>query len=260
MIQKAYTETSIGQCHYRFREGEGMPIVFLHQTPSSSLMYEEIIQLMPQNTCIAIDTPGFGMSDDISGNPNVADYGQSIIEALINIKIGDFHLLGHHSGASIALYMENEFNHMVSSLTLIGAFLATKEEKELMKNQTGLDWSPKEDGTHLLNAWKLAGDILGAGENLDLRQRETLDAIRAEASAKQMHHAVWGFDEIEALKKTKTPCLILCSEDDVMYPFLNKAKACRPDAIVEIIQGKNLEPDLDAKNISNLLMEFLKKI
>ena len=155
--------------------------------------------------------------------------------------------------------MENEFNHMVSSLTLIGAFLATKEEKELMKNQTGLDWSPKEDGTHLLNAWKLAGDILGAGENLDLRQRETLDAIRAEASAKQMHHAVWGFDEIEALKKTKTPCLILCSEDDVMYPFLNKAKACRSDAIVEIIQGKNLEPDLDAKNISNLLMEFLKK-
>ena len=148
MIQKAYTETSIGQCHYRFREGEGTPIVFLHQTPSSSLMYEEIIQLMPQNTCIAIDTPGFGMSDDISGNPNVADYGQSIIEALINIKIGDFHLLGHHSGASIALYMENEFNHMVSSLTLIGAFLATKEEKELMKNQTGLDWSPKEDGTH----------------------------------------------------------------------------------------------------------------
>ena len=84
---KAYTETSIGQCHYRFHKGEGTPIVFLHQTPSSSLMYEEIIQLMPQNTCIAIDTPGFGMSDDISGNPNVADYGQSIIEALINIKM-----------------------------------------------------------------------------------------------------------------------------------------------------------------------------
>ena len=87
MIQKAYTETSIGQCHYRFREGEGTPIVFLHQTPSSSLMYEEIIKLMPQNTCIAIDTPGFGMSDDISGNPNVADYGKSIVQALNNINI-----------------------------------------------------------------------------------------------------------------------------------------------------------------------------
>ena len=141
MIQKAYTETSKGQCHYRFHKGEGTPIVFLHQTPSSSLMYQEIIQLMPQNTCIAIDTPGFGMSDDISGNPNVADYGKSIVEALNNINISYFHLLGHHSGASIALHMENEFNHMVSSLTLIGAFLATKEEKELMKNQTAVSYT-----------------------------------------------------------------------------------------------------------------------
>ena len=64
----------------------------------------------------------------------------------------------------------------------------------------------------------------------------------------------------EALKKAESPCLILCSEDDVMYPFLNKVKVCRPDAIVEIIKGKNLEPDLDAKNISVLLMEFLEKI
>ena len=260
MIQKAYTETSMGQCHYRFRVGEGVPIVFLHQTPSSSLMYEKLISLMPQNTCIAIDTPGFGMSDDISGNPSIEDYGRCISEALDNIEIKEFHLIGHHSGASIALQMENQFKGMVKSLTLIGAFLATKEEKELMKSQTGLDWSPKEDGTHLLNAWRLAGDILGANENLDLRQRETLDAIRAETSAKQMHHAVWGFNEIEALKKTETPCLILCAEDDVMYPFLNKAEICRPDAIIEIIQGKNLEPDLDAKNISRLLMEFFKKI
>ena len=39
MIQKAYTETSMGQCHYRFSEGEGTPIVFLHQTPS--LVFDE---------------------------------------------------------------------------------------------------------------------------------------------------------------------------------------------------------------------------
>ncbi len=260
MIQKAYIETSIGQCHYRYKAGEGIPIALLHQTPSSSLMYEKLISHLPQHACIAIDTPGFGLSDDISGNPNIEDYGNYIVEALDSIDIKEFHLIGHHSGASIALHLENKYKDMIVSLTLIGAFLATKEEKELMKKQTGLDWSPKEDGAHLMNAWKLAGDILGAGENIALRQRETLDAIRAEVSAKQMHEAVWGFNEIEALRKAESPCLILCSEDDVMYPFLNKAKVCRPDAIVEIIQGKNLEPDLDAKNISVLLREFLEKI
>ena len=260
MIKKAYTEFSMGQCHYRYKAGDGIPMVYLHQTPSSSLMYEKLISHLPQFTSIAIDTPGFGMSDDIPGNPSIEDYGNYILEALDNLEIKEFHLMGHHSGASIALYIENHRSNMIASLTLIGVFLASTEEKELMKKQTGLDWAPKEDGSHLMNAWKLAGDILGAGKDLNLRQRETLDAIRAEVSAKKMHDAIWNFNEIEALKKTKAPSLILCSEDDVMYPFLNQAIECRSDAIVETIQGKNLEPDLDARNIAVLLMEFLEKI
>ena len=87
MIEKAYTETSIGQCHYRHQSGQGIPIVFLHQTPSSSLMYEKLMSLLPQNTCVAIDTPGFGMSDDISGNPSIEDYGNCIVEALESLDL-----------------------------------------------------------------------------------------------------------------------------------------------------------------------------
>jgi Predicted hydrolases or acyltransferases (alpha/beta hydrolase superfamily) len=98
MIEKAYTETSIGQCHYRHQSGQGIPIVFLHQTPSSSLMYEKLMSLLPQNTCVAIDTPGFGMSDDISGNPSIEDYGDCIVKALESLDIKKFPLIGHHSG------------------------------------------------------------------------------------------------------------------------------------------------------------------
>ena len=258
MIKKAYAEISKGQCHYRYKLGRGIPIVFLHQTPSSSLMYEKLISELPESSCFAIDTPGFGMSDDIAGSPNIEDYGNYILEVLDSLEIKEFHLMGHHSGASIALFIENQCSDLVQSLTLIGVFLATTEEKETMKKQTGLDWSPREDGKHLINAWNLAGEILGAGDDLDLRQRETVDAIRAEESAKQMHDAIWNFSEIDALTKTNTPSLILCSEDDVMYPFLNKAKDCKPEVIVEIIKGKNLEPDLDSENIASHLKEFLK--
>ena len=259
MIKKAYTEISMGQCHYRYKAGDGIPMVFLHQTPSSSLMYEELISQLPEYSCIAIDTPGFGMSDDISGNPSIEDYGKYVLEVLGNLEIRKFHLIGHHSGASIALSIENQRNDQVASLTLIGVFLATSEEKEIMKKQTGLDWSPREDGGHLINAWNLAGKILGADDNLDLRQRETIDAIRAETSAKQMHHAIWDFSEINAFKKTNTPSLVMCSEEDVMFPFLDKVIDCRPETIIQIIQGKNLEPDLDAENIALHLMEFYKK-
>ena len=125
MIKKAYTEISMGQCHYRYKAGDGIPMVFLHQTPSSSLMYEELISQLPEYSCIAIDTPGFGMSDDISGNPSIEDYGKYFLEVLENLEIREFHLIGHHSGASIALSIENQRNDQVASLTLIGVFLAT---------------------------------------------------------------------------------------------------------------------------------------
>ena len=52
----------------------------------------------------------------------------------------------------------------------------------------------------------------------------------------------------------------MCSEDDVMFPFLDKVIDCRPEATIQIIQGKNLEPDLDAENIALHLMEFYRKI
>ena len=44
MIKKAYADTSGGQCHYRYQSGISDPIVFLHQTPSSSQMFEAIMQ------------------------------------------------------------------------------------------------------------------------------------------------------------------------------------------------------------------------
>ena len=74
-----------------------------------------------------------------------------------------------------------------------------------------------------------------------------------------MHHAIWDFSEINAFKKTNTPSLVMCSEEDVMFPFLDKVIDCRPETTIQIIQGKNLEPDLDAENIALHLMEFYKK-
>ncbi|GIT36377.1 MAG: hypothetical protein Ct9H300mP6_02450 [Gammaproteobacteria bacterium] len=43
----------------RYMEGDGIPVVFFHQTPSSSLMYEPIMHELKGMNMFAIDTPGF---------------------------------------------------------------------------------------------------------------------------------------------------------------------------------------------------------
>lgn len=40
-IRKAYVDINDGQLHYRYADGpDGTPLVFFHQTASSSAMYE----------------------------------------------------------------------------------------------------------------------------------------------------------------------------------------------------------------------------
>ena len=65
-VRKGYADTLLGQIHYR-EAGSGLPVVFLHESPLSSLMFEPALPLLGQLVhAVAMDTPGYGSSD-----PNV---------------------------------------------------------------------------------------------------------------------------------------------------------------------------------------------
>ena len=161
-IKKKYSETSGGQCHYRYMEGDGIPVVFFHQTPSSSLMYEPIMHELKGMNMFAIDTPGFGQSFDPNHNPSIGEYCCWLTEVMNDIGLKEYHLFGHHTGASMALQIAYDQPQSTKSLTMVGAFLATREEKQEMKKNISSDWSPKDDGSHLQQVWHLTGEILGA--------------------------------------------------------------------------------------------------
>ena len=63
-MRRAYTDTPLGQLHYR-TGGQGTPLLLLHQDPQSSLQYSgTFTRLAGANMqVIAPDAPGYGMSD-----------------------------------------------------------------------------------------------------------------------------------------------------------------------------------------------------
>ncbi|HEX2240750.1 MAG TPA: alpha/beta fold hydrolase [Actinomycetota bacterium] len=62
-FESRFFESSAGRVHY-IDEGSGSPIVFLHGNPTWSFLYRDIIKgLSDSFRCIAIDYPGFGLSD-----------------------------------------------------------------------------------------------------------------------------------------------------------------------------------------------------
>ena len=62
-IKRRYVDLPHGQLHFR-ELGSGPPLVLLHKTPSSSIQYARAMPLLAERfRTLALDTPGFGMSD-----------------------------------------------------------------------------------------------------------------------------------------------------------------------------------------------------
>jgi hypothetical protein len=57
----------------------------------------------------------------------------------------------------------------------------------------------------------------------------------------------------------RVPLLLMCAEDDVLWPFFGRAKELRPDADSAVLKGANFEPDLDPEGVAVAYRSFLKK-
>ena len=109
-VIKGYADEPRGQVHYR-RCGDGQPLLLLHQSPSSSTMFRKAYALLAQAgiQAIGVDTPGFGMSDVPPHVPSIEDYAQAIPPVLDHLKLDAAAMLGHHTGASIAVEVATRF-------------------------------------------------------------------------------------------------------------------------------------------------------
>lgn len=79
-IRRAFVDTDDGQIHARMsgaRDAATPPLLLLHQSPASSLVYAELLPLLAaKRWSIALDTPGFGESFRPSEQPSIADYAR----------------------------------------------------------------------------------------------------------------------------------------------------------------------------------------
>ena len=137
-IKRRYVDLPHGQLHFR-ELGSGPPLVLLHKTPSSSIQYARAMPLLAERfRTLALDTPGFGMSDPPAAHPMIADYGQIVCEFLDALELDTVDLLGHHTGASIAIEVAATRPERVKRLALAGV-LAFDDEAVRAEWRTYLD-------------------------------------------------------------------------------------------------------------------------
>jgi pimeloyl-ACP methyl ester carboxylesterase len=118
-IRRGYAGKPGAQVHYR-RLGAGPALVLLAPTPRSSNYYVTLMPLLRDFTVIALDTPGFGLSDALRGHWRMEDLAGRIAQALDDLGIARYSVLGIHGGNKIGAALSASHPHRVDRLLFAG--------------------------------------------------------------------------------------------------------------------------------------------
>ena len=101
-FESRFYESSVGRVHY-IDEGSGIPLLLLHGNPTWSFLYRKIVpRLQDAFRCIAVDYPGFGLSDHPDGYGYTPDeHAQPIGELVDHLDLDGFLVMVQDWGGPI---------------------------------------------------------------------------------------------------------------------------------------------------------------
>ena len=213
--RRGYVDTSVGQIHYR-TVGEGRPLVLLHQTPSSSVMWERFMKSFPDHyRLVAFDSPGFGMSDEPSQPLTMADFAATIFEAMSQLSIDSAMILGHHTGASIAIEMARQDRSRVSGLVLMGPFAPpTATQLQWWKNLVHR-WQPDAKGEFLAEAVLPRLNSVAGESDAQEYLSELIAHLQAGPNYWWAYDAVFAYQMAAVATEIEVPTLVLTGEREL---------------------------------------------
>ncbi|QVM84712.1 alpha/beta fold hydrolase [Novosphingobium decolorationis] len=242
---RGYADGPYGQIHYR-HEGQGLPIVLLHQAPMTSAQYDRVLEPLARRGfhAVAIDMPGFGMSDPVEGTPRVEDWAACVPPVLDALGHGSATILGHHTGALVATEVALQFPDRVRALVLNGPMPLTEEERaEFLANGYPRERTitAQADGGQFA-AVHAARTRLAAGTVEPERVSEyVVMAFQGQGAYWHGHHAAFQYRQEETLAAIACPALILTNTGDIIHDHALKARELRPDFAWVALDGGGVD-------------------
>jgi len=259
---KGYAPTPMGQVHYRDlgpRDSK-YPIVLMHQSPMSMVQFAEVQNALVEMgvRAIALDTPGYGNSDQPSKQPTIRDYADNLVHVFNHLNLERVVVAGHHTGGLIAASFAANHPDRVSAIIIHGSALATQEEWDGYLSRKAADRTPRADGAHLRRSF----------------QPQTPPDRQAILDAKMWglitsyiqgpdtgHWAAFHYDMLPDLKAIKVPGMILSDLQDGIHFMDLRTAEVRPDfKYVEFSKGDLLEFMAEPKRWATFAVDFMSTL
>lgn len=238
-ITRAYVCVQGRQVHYRSC-GQGPCVVLLHDSPRSSRLHLATMQFLAQRfTVIALDTPGYGMSDALPlGNPRIEDFAAFLGETLLKLGLERAPLYATHTSAKIALALADAGGQM-ARLVLDGLSMPETLADETFIARYMRPFAPDDSGAYLAAEWSRQRDMLRwfpwfatrpesriAMEAPDAAWMSDygIDLFSAGPHYSDAYAAAMRYDPAPALARVAVPTLVAARRDDVLHGYLARAE------------------------------------
>jgi pimeloyl-ACP methyl ester carboxylesterase len=237
--RRAYLEGPYGQLHVRRAGAGGVPLLLLHQSPLSGIMFGAALPLLAEAgfDAVALDTPGYGLSDAPLAPCGIDGYADAAAAALDALGWQRAHVLGHHTGASIAANLAARFPEKVDRLVLNGVALLTEDELAHFRQFSFAPLVPRADGGHLADAWAQRLAATPGWTDLRAMHRYVVEMLANPDRYGWAFEAAFAHDLRADLNAIPAPTLVLTNTGEDLYQMSRRAADLRPDFAWAALEG-----------------------
>ena len=243
--RRGYADTPMGQVHYwrtAPEDPKAIPLVLIHQTPWFGILYGTAMPVLSEMgfDVIALDTPGFGLSDIPAAPPELEDYADNILPVLELLGLDRVAIVGHHTGASIAASFAERHPDRTACMVLHGPPLYTGEERQQrLKGVEGHEMPLAADGSHFTEHWQRVSGLFSPDATPESVQWSVFGWYLAGPKEWYGHRAAFSFDMSATLQNISVPSLIVSNTGDSLHTATQRVLELRPDfEYVEFESGK----------------------
>ena len=216
-------DTRFGQMHVRTTDGIGTPLVALHMSPLSSTMWQPLMHRIARPV-VAPDRLGFGFSDVPTSELTMDEYAAATLDALDNLGVDRFDVLGEHTGSVEAVAMAHLAPERVGSIGLIAVpAYSDGERRERLQRRGSPPAPPAADGSHFVELWNKRLAYRTPPYDLDVLHRNTVDELQS-GGPHRAYRAVFQYPMLKRVSELNCKVVVFAPHDDL----ITQTERCKP--------------------------------
>lgn len=263
-LKRGFVLSPHGNIEY-FEVGSGKPLIMLHPTPSSCMVYRDVAPLLAEDArVISMSTMGFGQSDRPPEPYTVLrEFAQAVVWLMDGLGLEKASVYGLLTGSEIAAEVAASWPARVDSLILEEVFNWNTPARRAVHERIHRYFPEQRDGSHLMDLWKkVGGGRPGADmgvvterfiNNFLVNSNEGAEVYGATGWEGAATHAMCRYEMWDATPKIEAPTLVMHtidSERGRAHPkFLSTIRRSRG------VRLPNREPEVWASEVRAFLRE-----